>query len=81
MADNAFFSQGCPPRMSDGRLFTDWNPRSAQDAVMMQHLGEASEHAYRKRLQGMGEDIIKANTDYFLKNATCECNGRSCKYA
>lgn len=64
--------------MSDGRQFTDWNPRRSQDAFFMEKLQVTSEHDYRKQLQQNGTAYLKNEIRYFLNNATCQCGGNSC---
>lgn len=50
---------GCPPRMSDGRLFTDYRPRC--DANLEFAAPMTSSHDYRQFLLHKGSDIIDSN--------------------
>ena len=50
---------GCPPRMTDGRLFTDYRPRSD---VHLEHLGSfGSAHEHRAFLISSGESLMAAS--------------------
>lgn len=64
--------------MSDGRLFTDWNPHSVQDAFVMEKVGIKSSNEYRKYLQANGEDIIRSTNYFFMQTSQCRCDGLSC---
>ena len=71
MGDNIFFSMGCPAKMSDSRLLTNWNQRDTVDAFYMQSLKAKDEHDYRKKLQKEGLELMKQTVAYYVSNATC----------
>lgn len=67
-SNNKFFN--CPPRMSDGRHFTDYRPRCA-----LQHLDNKtnfqSSYEYRLYLQRNAEQIIAQNAEDAYKVNQC----------
>lgn len=79
MGDNVYYTFGCPAKMSDSRLFTDWYPKDMLDSFYMNRLQASTEHDYRKKLQAQGIDLMKEQITYYLKNATCHCNQLSCR--
>lgn len=79
MGDNVYFSFGCPAKMSDSRLFTDWHPKAMLDAFYMERFQAGNEHEYRKKLQSSGLSIMKENIDYYMNHATCQCKEVSCR--
>lgn len=59
----------CPPRMSDGRLFTDYRPRC--DANLQFQAPMSGSHEYRQFLINNGQSIIDANRSAASSVAMC----------
>ena len=62
-------SWGCPPRMADGRLFTDYRPRC--DANMQFAAPMSGSYEYRQFLISNGQNIIDANREAASSVAAC----------
>lgn len=73
-SDNKFF--GCPPRMADGRHFTDYRPHCYRDSVMIAENGLNNSFQYRQFLQQNGTQIMDINRKYAcMKNCCTPCQG------
>lgn len=59
----------CPPRMADGRLFTDYRPRC--DANLQFQAPMSGSHEYRQFLISNGQTIIDANRSAAASIAMC----------
>jgi hypothetical protein len=76
--DNRIKKPSCPPRMSDGRHFTDFRTRSGLEsdhyfaagggAVVP---GRGSEHDYRRALQSKASDIVLAARRLMSESNKC----------
>jgi hypothetical protein len=60
---------GCPPRMADGRLFTDYRPRC--DANLQFAAPMSGSHEYRQFLIHNGQNIIDASRSAAATVAAC----------
>lgn len=58
-SNNQYFN--CPPRMADGRHFTDYRPRCAQQFQEKLDQGMMSSYEYRMYLTQHAEDLILRN--------------------
>jgi len=78
--DNRYTILNCPPRMSDGRHFTDYHSAYTLDDYYqkMFHLS-SNEHEYRKKLQNDAEKIINSNINFFINTNKCNCSTTPCK--
>ena len=66
------FNVECPPRMADGRLFTDYRPRCVvNDTLIDSNNKTMSSLNQRKHLTHNGEEIIKANMLNAMKSSQC----------
>ena len=71
--DNKY--EDCPPRMSDGRQFTDYRPRC--EAVFGGLPQPMSSYEYRMFLTSHAEDIINKNRDIATLRSSCDwCDSR-----
>lgn len=59
----------CPPRMSDGRLFTDYRPRCDVNLAYMAPM--SGSHDYRQFLIKNGAAILKKHRDDAAAAAAC----------
>lgn len=66
-SDNKFV--GCPPRMSDGRHFTDYRPKCYQQYIMGNKLMSSFEQ--RMYLTSHAEDMMKTNAASAYLNNRC----------
>lgn len=62
-------AHGCPPRMADGRLFTDYRPRC--DINLQYAAPMAGSWDYRQYLIHNGDKIIEANRAAAVSHAGC----------
>ena len=69
------FYKSCPPKMSDGRLLTNYSNPTDLNKMMMIKLGlnpaSISEHVYRYKLIEKGSLIEATNSLEFRKQYTC----------
>ena len=71
--NNKYF--GCPPRMSDGRHFTDYRSHNYVNDLIQQSNQTKSNYEYRQFLTHNALNIMKMNNDYMNKmNGCTECN-------
>ena len=90
--DNQYYN--CPPRMEDGRHFTDYRPRCAVNYDSQPR--PMSAYDYRMYLTEHAEDMMKKSREVAYKKNSCEpcenrtvfpdnviakCNKRTCAYA
>lgn len=68
-SNNKYFD--CPPRMSDGRLFTDYRPRCDINYMTMEPGSVMDSYAYRQYLLNNGETIMQSMRDCAQSNAKC----------
>jgi hypothetical protein len=66
-SDNKHFD--CPPRMSDGRLFTDWRPRCD---IQLEHQSPMTgTHDYRQFMINNAQSIVDSQRQSAFKRAFC----------
>lgn len=71
-SNNQYFN--CPPRMADGRHFTDYRPRCAQQFPRTPKDGGASAYDQRMHLMRNAEDLILQNAAMaYLQNRCGPC--------
>jgi hypothetical protein len=69
-SNNKYFD--CPPRMSDGRLFTNYRSRCDINYVTSREPGSTMDsYAYRQHLLANGENIMKSMRECATNNAKC----------
>lgn len=68
-SDNKHF--GCPPRMSDGRHFTDYRPSCAINSVIKEDNKIQSSFQFRNFLQNNAEDLLDINRKYACEKNCC----------
>jgi len=77
--DNRYTELHCPPRVSDGRHFTDYHPRDTLNDYYQTLLHtKNNEHQYRKELQNKGMFIRDGNLKYFMNTNKCDCKTFPC---
>ena len=65
----------CPPRMADGRHFTDFRPNCAINNMMRVQNKIVNSYEYRMFLTRNAEDIMAVNNQYAVdKNACKSCD-------
>jgi hypothetical protein len=69
MSDNIDFK--CPPRMADGRHFTDYRPRCDRDVYLSQTLGAKDSFNYRMLLQRNATEIANAERAEVASRMKC----------
>ena len=72
MTDNFF--KGCPPVMSDGRLFTDYRTAVRTDQNIKRINGIERDDEYRIFLQSNAQQIMNSDWDNMRKNKSCWVN-------
>ena len=71
--DNKYFD--CPPRMADGRHFTDFRPNCALNNGLRVQNKLVNSYEYRMFLTRNAEDIMSVNGQYAMdKNACKTCD-------
>ena len=90
MSDNKF---DCPPRMSDGRHYTDYSPRCVTNFFALPK--PLSSHDYRMYLTNNAEKLMEQNRASATKLNSCNkqctnttlpeqthqvCDGRTCSF-
>ena len=61
----------CPPRMSDGRHFTDYRNSCVSEVLIQSQNDIENSYQYRQWLQRNGKELIRLNRAYAnLKNST-----------
>ena len=71
-SDNKYF--GCPPRMSDGRHFTDYRPNCKVNSVIKEDNSIKSSFQYRNFLQQNTETLLNINRKHAcMKNCCSPC--------
>lgn len=68
------FFKGCPPKMSDGRLFTEHRASVYVDEHVKAMNGITRDDNYRMFLQENGEKIANKEWDYMKDNKSCFVN-------
>ena len=72
-SDNKHF--GCPPRMADGRNFTDYRPHCYVDNLIIAENGINNSFNYRNFLQQNATQLMEINRKYSCnKNCCLPCN-------
>ena len=72
-SNNKYFD--CPPRMDDGRHFTDYRPSSYVNDLIRYTNKVMSSNQYRQFMISNGEKIMELNNKYNdMKNGCSECN-------
>lgn len=61
----------CPPRMSDGRHFTDYRPNNQLDLLIASDNKTQGSFQYRQFLQHNGNSLMKANREVAVRNNGC----------
>jgi hypothetical protein len=72
MADNFF--KGCPAKMSDGRLLTDYRTAVRREEYVKYINGIIRDDEYRLFLQGNADKIADGEWNYHRKNNSCWVN-------
>jgi hypothetical protein len=71
-SDNKFF--GCPPRMADGRHFTDYRPNCYVNNLIKAENGIQNSFQYRLFLSQNGAELMDINRNHAcLKNCCTPC--------
>ncbi len=68
-SDNKHF--GCPPRVSDGRIFTDWRPECHVNDLIKADNNISNSFQYRQFLQQNGETLMDRNRNLACTVACC----------
>lgn len=68
-SENKFFN--CPPKMSDGRHFTDYRPRCAVNYPADFKNAPMNSYDYRQYLINNAEALMSANLDRAFKDNAC----------
>lgn len=75
-SNNKFFN--CPPRMSDGRHFTDYRPSSYVNDLIRYSNNVMSNFEYKQFLIDNAEELINLNNKYtYQKNGCSPCNAEN----
>lgn len=69
-SDNKYF--GCPPRMADGRHFTDYRPSCDMNSVIKVDNNIRNSLNYRLFLQENAEKLLEINRKYSCQKNCCE---------
>ena len=70
--NNKYFQ--CPPRMSDGRHFTDYRPSCDSNNSVRNGNNITNSYDYRMFLNRNAENIMKKSHEYyFMKNGSFDC--------
>jgi hypothetical protein len=78
--DNRYHTYGCPELMQDGRFLTNFTPKRTFEQMIRKVNNIESSADYRMFLQRNGETIMNRETEYFVKNNTCDVNGQCVKF-
>jgi hypothetical protein len=71
----------CPPRMEDGRFFTDYRPRCVVDSTIRSQNNIQNNFDYRMFLINNGEKMIENFRIEAVKKNKCEaCDNKGAKY-
>jgi hypothetical protein len=71
----------CPPRMEDGRFFTDYRPRCVVDSTIRSQNNIQNNFDYRMFLINNGEKMIQNFRVEAVKKNKCEaCDNKGAKY-
>ena len=74
-SNNKYFN--CPPRMSDGRHFTDYRPNCYVNNLLRYNNRTMSSYEYRQFLTQNAENLMKINNMYSSQKNSCEpCNAQ-----
>ena len=68
-SDNKFF--GCPPRMADGRHFTDYRPSCYINNLIKAENGIQNSFQYRQFLSQNGEQLMDINRSHACEKNCC----------
>lgn len=72
-SNNKYFN--CPPRMADGRQFTDYRPNCYVNNLLRYNNRTMSSYEYRQFLINNGSELMKINNLYTTQKNSCEpCN-------
>ena len=67
--DNHFI--GCPAKMPDARIFTDYRPSCIVNELMQKQNSSLNSYDYRQYLIRNGTNLMKMNNDYISSKNTC----------
>lgn len=68
---NAFYKDGCPAIMSDGRFITNYNSTNELTEGIRKMNGIKNSNEFRQFLQNNGNAIINAERNYYKANNKC----------
>lgn len=68
-SDNKFWD--CPPRMADGRLFTDYRPRCDVDLQLVPNPAATNSYSYRQFLINNAENVMAAHRSQAFTESYC----------
>ena len=72
-SNNKYFN--CPPRMNDGRQFTDYRPNCYVNNLLRYTNRTMSSYEYRQFLINNGSELMKINNMYASEKTSCgPCN-------
>ena len=72
-SNNKYFN--CPPRMADGRQFTDYRPNSYVNDLVRYSNNVMSSYNYRLFLTNNAEKLMQINNEYIYEKSKCvPCN-------
>ena len=77
--DNRYFTVGCPAKMSDGRILTDYQTGSVRNEFFSSIVQPKDEYEYKDIIQRNGENIIRETMNMLVKKNTCKCNTIDCQ--
>lgn len=73
-ANNAYYKEGCPALMQDGRFITEYRSSNEITESMRKISGFRSSNEFRVYMQNNGETFMNANREYQNKNNVCYPN-------
>ena len=74
--DNRYYNYGCPAIWSNSRDFTNYYDSRIFEQYIRKINNIDSAQEYRHFLQNNAETIMNSETDYFIRNNTCDVNGQ-----
>ena len=74
-SNNKYFN--CPPRMNDGRQFTDYRPNCYVNNLIRMTNSIPGSYEYRQFLINNAEDLMQVNREYIQEKSGCHpCNAK-----
>ena len=74
-SNNKYFN--CPPRMSDGRHFTDYRPNGYVNDLVRYSNNTMNSYQYRQFLINNTDNLMQINNNYIHQKNGCEpCNAK-----